>query len=228
MGQHHGPWGDLRVWGHQPEGRTGQVREEKNPRTNRRGRGGENRRRPDRWGALPSSGGPWSASSHCGHQRAAAEQSTGRCGPHAPPAAAWGQPAACPPPCPPSQDKGQVQAGGARAAAPADCAGQATRKEQQGTHRVRAPGGQGAPVTVGGTGPGWAPMVRGLLPPSRCRSTKADLWTQLVLSRPGRLLPGHPRNSKDCEVERSSPLGPTCPNPEQGLHVPRQVPTEQS
>lgn len=163
MGQHHGPWGDLRVWGHQPEGGTGQVREEKNPRTNRRGRGGEPTE-ARQMGALPSSGGPWSASSHCGHQRAAAEQSTGRCGPHAPPAAAWGQPAACPPPCPLSQDKGQVQAGDARAAAPADRAGQATRKEQQGTHRAEGSWRTGSPgdcrehgTRLGSSGSGPAP-----------------------------------------------------------------------
>lgn len=71
------PWtlGDRRVWGHQPEG-GGHVGKKNNPRTNQQ----ELRRKPDRWGGAPSSSCPWSASSHCGHQRATAavKQSTGQ------------------------------------------------------------------------------------------------------------------------------------------------------
>lgn len=90
VGQHHGLWGSQSL-GSPTERREGAGGKENDPRTNRR----ELRRdrwSPDGWGAgaLPSSGCPWSASSHCGHQRAtaAAEQSTGQLRPHGPAAAA--------------------------------------------------------------------------------------------------------------------------------------------
>lgn len=80
MGQHHGPWGNSEsgvTIKRQDRASEEEKEPENKPTSAEEGTDGGQ----TGGGALPSSGCPWSASSHCGHQRAAAavKQSTGRC-----------------------------------------------------------------------------------------------------------------------------------------------------